>query len=281
MIELLFWQVEQEFQKKREREKKRLKKQLQLFQQHQQQNGLNQSPEHNTSSEENAFIERSSPERHFNQYEMNRSSPGFSASPSQFSGHRPLNSYQSLPMELNHSSPYEGNHSSSSSTSQQQNSGLFSGIKKWVKGKKELRSGYLSDASSATVTSTSRQEPDGAPASSPGRKNHDNIRAEILAASRHRNGTTLPDGEVVLNRNKSPAPSVTSKESHLRTATPDSRRAISPDSRKSLSSESCPLTRELPEMRQEHRQYREYRRSSRKQMMPANYGPMRHNYKGK
>ncbi|KAK7066403.1 hypothetical protein SK128_020168 [Halocaridina rubra] len=88
--------------------------------------------------------------------------------------------------------------------------GIFSGLKSWVRGRRESRS-----SSTSTLTSAPRQEPDGAPASSPrkssddyntsatsSQKNSDknsdkssenlkpDFRAEIIAASKKRNADT-------------------------------------------------------------------------------------------
>ncbi|KAB7499803.1 hypothetical protein Anas_01022 [Armadillidium nasatum] len=236
--------VEQEFQEKREREKKRLKQQLQFFQEQQQQDHkhLPHQPQQKESNAVNNDIDH--PHRTLSP------TPSSPSPAPPFAGHRSSSSYQSLPMELVNSNGYPG------SSHQGNQSGLLSGFKNWVKGKKdpklgrESRSGYLSDASSVTAHSSSRQEPDGAPASSPtGRKNLDSIRAEIIAGSRHRNGNTIleretstPSSGTGRYRGDSPVPSILSKESHRRTMTPDSRRPVSPESRKSAASEASPAT---------------------------------------
>lgn len=97
--------------------------------------------------------------------------------------------------------------------------GLISGLKSWVRGRKESRS----SSSSTTLTSAPRQEPDGAPASSPRKvsddygssgasspqnsKDHNeqlkqDFRAEIIAASRKRNANSIT---VLHEDHKSPA----------------------------------------------------------------------------
>ncbi|XP_066964168.1 SAFB-like transcription modulator isoform X2 [Macrobrachium rosenbergii] len=180
--------VEEEFQKKREREKKKLKQQLKLYNMHnqQQQNHLSSRDylNHSYSSDEQVpssySIERheiSSQDSFYNTPSLPRAPPP-QIYPAAFS---------SLPSEFQtEASP-----------------GILSGLKSWVRGRKESRS-----SSTSTLTSAPRQEPDGAPASSPRKSSDDNnsasslqktsdensdqikpdFRAEIIAASKKRNG---------------------------------------------------------------------------------------------
>lgn len=185
-------------------------------------------------------------------------------------------------------------------------SGLISGIKSWVKGRKESRS----STSSSGPTSAPRQEPDGAPASSPRKASDDyrtsgasspknsptqsdqakpDIRAEIIAASKKRNGDAINkcdkqaggkliaqqkagpsnSGEAVKQESQHPQPSTHedlpqhhhkhhkhSSKHHLKE---DHRRSQSPDRRRLGSG----LMHELSELHQERREYREYRTPSR------------------
>ena len=159
------------------------------------------------------------------------SPPPMPISPTPYT-HPQIPSFQSLPPELIAPPP-------SNSPSPNGSSRLFKGFKSWVKGRKDSRNGsngggYASDASSTTLTaSVPRQEPDGAPASSPRRKSGGDFRAEIIAASRQRNGDISPDEDQYSSSN--------------------SRRSMSPETRK--------LTQELPELVQERREYKEYRSS--------------------
>ena len=122
------------------------------------------------------------------------------------------NSYQSLPVDIN-----------------ENDRGLMNGLKRWVKGKKD---GYGSDSSS--ISASRRVDGEGK-----------NIRAEIIAAAKYRNGVVDSDSE----------------GGGYRPYTPDS---------KSLTSESGLLTKEIPELRQGHQTtYREYRRSPKKMLMPG------------
>lgn len=184
-------------------------------------------------------------------------------------------------------------------------SGLISGIKSWVKGRKESRS----STSSNGLTSAPRQEPDGAPASSPRKTSDDyrtsgasspknssaqndaakpDIRAEIIAASKKRNGDVInkrdkqTSGKVSPQQKASHSHSNESGKQELQHPLPsthddihhshkhhkhsskhhlkeDPRSSQSPDRRRLGSG----LMQELSELHQERREYREYRTPSR------------------
>lgn len=186
-------------------------------------------------------------------------------------------------------------------------SGLISGIKSWVKGRKESRS----STSSNGLTSAPRQEPDGAPASSPRKTSDDyrtsgvsspknsptqndqakqDIRAEIIAASKKRNGDAINKRDKQAGGKVSPQQksghsnsndSVRPEPQHPQASTHDDlhqhhhkhhkhhsskhhlkediRRSQSPDRRRVGSG----LMQELSELHQERREYREYRTPSR------------------
>ncbi|KAK3881079.1 hypothetical protein Pcinc_014460 [Petrolisthes cinctipes] len=193
--------VEEEFQRKREREKKKVKQQLKLFQmQQQKQQHCQQSPHqqqqhvgresHNSSysSDDHALSSYSSEHQEASSQASSPPPPLPVSSPPQVREIFPP--FTSLPAELpSESSP-----------------GFISGIKSWVRCRKESRS---SNSSTTITSSAPRQEPDGAPASSPRKTSGDdfssssgtaspssdpkthkqhNMRAEIIAASRKRSG---------------------------------------------------------------------------------------------
>ncbi|KAK8748481.1 hypothetical protein OTU49_016168 [Cherax quadricarinatus] len=176
--------VEEEFQKKREREKKKVKQQLKLFQmqQQQQQHTNRDTHNHSYSSDDHAPSSYSSEQNEVSSQASSQPPPvPRSPLPQVYSP------FTSLPPEL----PMEAS------------PGLLSGLKNWVRGRKESRS----STSSTTLTSAPRQEPDGAPASSSRSTSDDcsgsgsssrkdipehseqkqKFRSEIIAASRKRN----------------------------------------------------------------------------------------------
>ena len=176
-------------------------------------------------------------------------------------------------------------------------SGLISGIKSWVKSRKDTRS----STSSTTLTSGSRQEPDGAPASSPRKTSDDyrssgssspknsltpsdqvkqDIRAEIIAASKKRNANSIDRREKQSSGKVSPQQksvsihtNMTAKhEPHHSPSIPHhhqkhSKHHLKEDVRHPQSGEKrrfgSGLMQELSELHQERREYREYRSPSR------------------
>ncbi|XP_071524573.1 uncharacterized protein [Panulirus ornatus] len=286
--------VEEEFQRKREREKKKVKQQLKLFhmqqqqqpqQQQQQQQQLTNRDSHNHSysSDDHAPSSYSSEQNEVSSQASSQPPPLPRSPPPQV-----YPSFTSLPPEL----PTETS------------SGLLSGLKSWVKGRKESRS----STSSTTLTSAPRQEPDGAPASSPrkisddysgssgtsSRKNStehneqlkQDFRAEIIAASRKRNGDNpllrdSPTGKDESQRKPVYGHPDDAAEFELHRSQhrhsyhhhhrhedsyhhqKHNRHHLKDDQRRSQSPDSRRLVQELPELRQERREYREYRSPSR------------------
>lgn len=188
--------VEEEFQKKREREKKKIKQQLKLY--HMQNQQQQQQHHHHQSNRDHHNHSYSSDEQLQSSYLLERhevSSQDSSYNPPPLPRAPPppqvYQAFASLPPEL----PIEAS------------PGMLSGLKSWVRGRRESRS-----SSTSTLTSAPRQEPDGAPASSPrkssddysgstssSQKNSDensdqlkpDFRAEIIAASKKRSGEGL------------------------------------------------------------------------------------------
>ncbi|CAL4089548.1 unnamed protein product, partial [Meganyctiphanes norvegica] len=174
------------------------------------------------------------------------------------------------------------------------NPGRLSGIKSWVKGRKESRPSL-----SSTITSAPRQEPDGAPASDSPRNNGDEFRAEIIAASRKRNAnsesskynssnksdnSSTHDSDNNSNSSSNIQQSSSYQNNHLKKSNvreshksiqshrsrsqSNNSRAQSPDAKK--------LTQELPEHIQERREYFEYRSPSRH--LRSTHSPSRHSH---
>ncbi|XP_045133457.1 LOW QUALITY PROTEIN: serine/arginine repetitive matrix protein 2-like [Portunus trituberculatus] len=286
--------VEEEFQRKREREKKKVKQQLKLFHmQQQQQQKLQQSPQHMPrETHNNSYSSDDHPPSSYSSEQHEVSSQASSQPPPLPRSPPPqmCSSFTSLPPEL----PTEAC------------SGLISGIKSWVKSRKEIRS----STSSTTLTSGSRQEPDGAPASSPRKTSDDyhtsgasspkdsvspgdpakqDMRAEIIAASKKRNADNLGRLEKQQSGKSSPQQksvsilsNVGAKQEghHSQTSPPDaslhhhhnhhqkhSKHHSKEDARHSQPGDKrrfgTGLMQELSELHQERREYREYRTPSR------------------
>ncbi|KAG0730034.1 hypothetical protein GWK47_029125 [Chionoecetes opilio] len=272
--------VEEEFQKKREREKKKVKQQLKLFHmQQQQQQKLQQSQQHTTrETHNNSYSSDDRPPSSYSSEHHEVSSQSSSQPPPLPRSPPPqICSFASLPPEL----PTETC------------SSLISGIKSWVKSRKESRS----STSSTSLTSAPRQEPDGAPASSPRKTSDDyhtsgasspkssltpneqmkqDIRADIIAASKKRNGNVIGRHEKQISGKVSPQQksvsihhmvvkqepqhSQSSHQKHSKHhSKEDARHSQSGDKRRL----GLGLTQELSELHQERREYREYRSPSR------------------
>ncbi|XP_042236076.1 serine/arginine repetitive matrix protein 2-like isoform X2 [Homarus americanus] len=279
--------VEEEFQRKREREKRKVKQELKLLQmqqqqQQQQQHTSRDTHNHSYSSDDHAPSSYSSEQNEVSS-QASSQPPPLPRSPAP----QVYPSFTSLPPELpSDASP-----------------GLLSGLKSWVRNRKESRS----STSSTTLTSAPRQDPDGAPASSPRKISDDysgssssssrksstdhsdqlkqGFRAEIIAASRKRNA----NNPVIVHESPPPKHNnqkrsiynhlneVVEREAQRSQRQQSYQQEMNYSHRQKLSSKHIQkdnlrrsqspdvrrLMQELPELHQERREYREYRSPSR------------------